>query len=62
VLLPSGRPVGRVVRSSPAAAGLFFNGYWLPLSGQLPAMRRTSRHIARTIARERRRGAKRRRE
>jgi len=33
------------------APGLYFNGYWLPLSGQLPAMRRSSRRIARAIAR-----------
>ena len=39
------RPAGRLRRPAhPAgASGLYFNGYWLPLSGQLPAMRRTSR-------------------
>jgi cation diffusion facilitator CzcD-associated flavoprotein CzcO len=58
VLLPSGKPAARTGRAHPAAPGLYFNGYWLPLSGQLPAMRRTSRRIARAIARERRRAAK----
>ena len=54
VLLPSGRPAACRGGSHPDASGLFFNGYWLPLSGQLPAMRRSSRRIARAIARERR--------
>jgi putative flavoprotein involved in K+ transport len=54
VLLPSGKPVVRTGRAHHAAPGLYFNGYWLPLSGQLPAMRRTSVRIARAIARERR--------
>jgi putative flavoprotein involved in K+ transport len=47
VLLPSGKPAVRTGRAHPAAPGLYFNGYWLPLSGQLPAMRRTSVRIAR---------------
>jgi len=55
VLLPSGRPAVYRGDSHPDANHLYFNGYWLPLSGQLPAMRRTSRRIARAIARERRR-------
>jgi putative flavoprotein involved in K+ transport len=36
---------------SPKAPGLFFNGYWATMSGQLRHMRRDSRKIARTIAR-----------
>lgn len=55
VLLPSGRPAQRTGKAHPAAPRLYFNGFWLPLSGQLPAMRRTSRRIAREIARELRR-------
>jgi cation diffusion facilitator CzcD-associated flavoprotein CzcO len=55
VLLPSGRPAAYKGGSHPDANGLYFNGYWLPLSGQLPAMRRSSRRIARALARERRR-------
>jgi len=58
VLLPSGRPAACKGGSHPDASGLYFNGYWLPLSGQLPAMRRSSRRIARALARERRRGAR----
>jgi putative flavoprotein involved in K+ transport len=50
VLLESGRPAERTGGAHPAAPGLYFNGYWLPLSGQLPAMRRTSRRVARAIA------------
>jgi putative flavoprotein involved in K+ transport len=53
VLLPSGKPAVRTGRAHPAAPDLYFNGYWLPLSGQLPAMRRTSARIARAIARGR---------
>jgi putative flavoprotein involved in K+ transport len=58
VLLPSGRPAAFKGGSHPDASGLYFNGYWLPLSGQLPAMRRSSRRIARALARERRRSAR----
>jgi putative flavoprotein involved in K+ transport len=36
---------------SPKAPGLFFNGYWATMSGQLRHMRRDSRKIARAIAR-----------
>jgi putative flavoprotein involved in K+ transport len=50
VLLESGKPAERTGGAHPAAPGLYFNGYWLPLSGQLPAMRRTSRRVARAIA------------
>jgi putative flavoprotein involved in K+ transport len=53
VLLPSGRPAAWKGGSHPDASGLYFNGYWLPLSGQLPAMRRSTRRIARAIVRER---------
>jgi putative flavoprotein involved in K+ transport len=49
VLSPAGRPVV-IDRTGAAAPGLFFNGYWLPLAGELPGMRRTSRRIARAIA------------
>ena len=49
VLTPSGRPAV-LDRTGRGAPGLFFNGYWLPLAGELPAMRRTSRRIARAIA------------
>jgi len=38
-------------REIATAPGLAFNGYWLPLPGQLPAMRRSSRRIAQRIAR-----------
>jgi putative flavoprotein involved in K+ transport len=51
VLLASGGPVV-LDRTGRVAPGLFFNGYWLPLGGELPAMRRTSRRIARAIAAE----------
>ena len=54
VLTPTGKPAVRTGNAHPDAPGLYFNGFWLPLSGQLPAMRRTSRRIARAIARERR--------
>ena len=43
VLLPSGKPARR--GEPTAAPGLHFNGYWLPMSGELPAMRRTTRRI-----------------
>jgi putative flavoprotein involved in K+ transport len=48
VLSPSGQPA-ILDRTGAGAPGLFFNGYWLPLAGELPAMRRTSRRIAQTI-------------
>ena len=54
VLKGEGRPVARAGDAHPGAPGLHFNGFLLPLSGQLPAMRRTSRRIARQIAKERR--------
>ena len=55
VLTESGRPVRVDGRSPAEAPGLFFCGYLLPVTGQLTAMRASSRRIARTIARERRR-------
>jgi hypothetical protein len=42
-------------RTHPSAPGLYFTGYWLPQTGELPAMRRNARRIARSIARELRR-------
>jgi putative flavoprotein involved in K+ transport len=54
VLLPSGKPAVLGARTHLDAPRLYFNGFWLPTSGQLPAMRRTSRRIARAVARERR--------
>jgi putative flavoprotein involved in K+ transport len=54
VLLPSGKPAVLGANTHPDAPRLYFNGFWLPASGQLPAMRRTSRWIAGTVARERR--------
>jgi putative flavoprotein involved in K+ transport len=50
VLRSSGHPVIADKRTGAAAPGLFFNGYWLPLAGELPAMRRSSHRIARAIA------------
>jgi putative flavoprotein involved in K+ transport len=52
VLLPSGKPSVLGARTHPDAPRLYFNGFWLPASGQLPGMRRTSRRIARVVARE----------
>lgn len=52
VLAQSGEPAVLGARTHPAAPGLYFNGYWLPLSGELSGMRRDSRRIARAIARE----------
>jgi putative flavoprotein involved in K+ transport len=54
VLLPSGKPAVLGPNTHPDAPHLYFNGFWLPASGQLPAMRRTSRQIARAVARDRR--------
>jgi putative flavoprotein involved in K+ transport len=53
VLLPSGRPAIVDGRPNPATPGLYFNGYWIPLTGQLPTMPRTARRIGRAVARER---------
>jgi putative flavoprotein involved in K+ transport len=50
VLDERGLPLVRDGRGElPDAPGLHFNGYWLPLSGQLPAMRRSSKRIATAI-------------
>jgi putative flavoprotein involved in K+ transport len=59
VLLPTGRPAINGGRTHPDAPGLYFNGYWLPLSGQIPALRRSSRALARAMARERRKRSRR---
>jgi hypothetical protein len=53
VLLPSGKPACRRGESHPASPGLHFNGYWLPMSGELPAMRRTTKRIGAEITRSR---------
>ena len=55
VLTASGMPHAIAGRPHPATPGLYFNGYLRPLVGQLPAMARTSRRIARDIAAVRRR-------
>src|SRR5438552_7823876 len=52
------RPITHGASTHPATPRLYFNGYWLPMSGQLPAMRRTTKAITRRIARERRREAR----
>jgi putative flavoprotein involved in K+ transport len=54
VLTPSGRPAFVDGRSHPDAPRLYFNGYLVPIVGQLPTMPRTSRRIGRAVARERR--------
>lgn len=51
VLDERGRPRERRGRPDPDNPGLFFNGYWLPLSGQLPAMQRSGPRIVRAITR-----------
>jgi putative flavoprotein involved in K+ transport len=50
VLDERGAPLMRDGESHPVAPGLFFNGYRLALSGELPEMRRNGRRIARAIA------------
>ena len=57
VLSDAGRPLVMGGETHPEAPRLYFNGYWLPLYGQLTAMRRTSRQIGRAVARDRRRRA-----
>ncbi len=57
VLNDTGRPLAYGGSAHPRAPRLYFNGYWLPMSGQLPAMRRTTKAITRSIAREQRRAA-----
>jgi putative flavoprotein involved in K+ transport len=54
VLLPSGRPAVWGGRTHPSAPRLYFNGYFQPIVGQLPELRRTSRAIGRAEARARR--------
>jgi cation diffusion facilitator CzcD-associated flavoprotein CzcO len=53
VLLPSGKPRSVRGEPDPSVPGLHFNGYWLPMSGELPAMRRTTRRIGAEITRSR---------
>nr|MBA2256556.1 NAD(P)/FAD-dependent oxidoreductase [Thermoleophilaceae bacterium] len=50
VLDERGRPLVRDGHADQNAPGLFFNGFWFPLSGQLPGMRRSSRRIAALVA------------
>jgi cation diffusion facilitator CzcD-associated flavoprotein CzcO len=52
VLAQSGEPAILGAETHSAAPGLYFNGYRLPLPGELSGMRRDSRRIARAIARE----------
>jgi putative flavoprotein involved in K+ transport len=52
-LLPSGRPAVVGGKTHPGAPRLYFNGYYQPIAGQLPQLRRTSRAIARAEARAR---------
>ncbi|HEX6752530.1 MAG TPA: NAD(P)/FAD-dependent oxidoreductase [Solirubrobacterales bacterium] len=52
LLTPAGRPTCVRGEENPAAPGLYFNGFWLPASGQLPAMRRTTKRIGQEIARQ----------
>ena len=54
VLTEKGRPRRVDGGALPQAPGLHFNGYWLPLTGQLTAMRATSRRIGREVARRQR--------
>jgi putative flavoprotein involved in K+ transport len=58
VLSGSGRPARVDGGPLPQAPGLYFNGYRLPVSGQLTAMRASSRRIAREVVGERRRAAR----
>lgn len=51
VLTDTGRPKRIDGGPLPEAPGLHFNGYWLPVTGQLSGMRATSRRIAREIRR-----------
>ena len=53
VLDDAGRPARRDGSAHPAAPGLHFNGYLLPLPGQLYGMRVTARRIAREVVRDR---------
>jgi putative flavoprotein involved in K+ transport len=50
ILTPSGEPAAIGADTLPAAPGLYFNGYRLPLSGELSGIRRDARRIARAIA------------
>ncbi len=52
VLKDSGEPAALGAQPHPAAPGLYFCGYRLPLSGELSGMRRDSHRIAKSIAAE----------
>jgi cation diffusion facilitator CzcD-associated flavoprotein CzcO len=56
VLTPSGEPAALGADTDAATPGLYFNGYRLPLSGELSGIRRDARRIARAIAAGRPRG------
>jgi putative flavoprotein involved in K+ transport len=57
VLDARGRPAVLGGETHPSAPHLYFNGYYQPIVGQLPELRRTSRAIGRAEARARRRSA-----
>ncbi len=57
VLDAGGYPVVAGGRTHPVAPGLYFNGFYASLSGQLRHMRRHARALARAIARDRDRSA-----
>jgi PPOX class probable F420-dependent enzyme len=57
VLDAAGRPLHVDGTAAPGVPGLYFNGFWLPLPGQLAAMRMTSKRIGAQIARDARRRA-----
>jgi len=50
VLAPSAEPAALGADTHAATPGLYFNGYRLPLSGELSGIRRDARQIARVIA------------
>ena len=54
VLRPDGRPLIAGARTAPSAPGLHFIGFRLPISGQLPELRRDARAVARAVAPRRR--------
>lgn len=53
VLGENGWPLVADGSSDPSVPGLFFNGFYLPLSGAMSGLRRSSRAIGRSIARQR---------
>lgn len=58
VLRPTGQPARIRGETNPAAPGIYFSGYWLPASGQLPAMRRTTKRIGQEVSRLKRNEAR----